>query len=599
MRSKNIFFLCIPIIFLLCTPLLFHFRPGYTLNGVDAYFPLNPIQSLKNTLQIWQTDYFCGYLKTDVIARIPSIIYWYTLYKLGWQVESIQKVYYVSLFFIMAISVWWIANVATNNRVAALLASLAYLYNPYVMSRLERLEICAIEALAFMPLFFMLVYLLLSVPGRREKIRVISFFPIVLSLGSIVFTTPPIAFGAILPGITYGFYFMLSRREGVQLLYLAYAGVIMVLISSFWLIPMCYMATASNTFSIASNTGQNILHMVNMFSADSSLNNSIRLLGDWGWQLPDAREYTKIYKSNTYLIFCSYFMPIFAFGTLLFKKNYQRPLVIFFLILAIIGIFLGKGLHPPLESIYGFLYTRIPGFWIFRNAYGKFTPLIAFTYAILTAIFFKDITEIFCLKRIHYWICWVGMALVITSMGFPLFTFPESFLGRDMHLKVPDWYYEAAAYVKNKNNVGRLLFLPPRSSNVAGYAGYNWSNFSGVDFCYNLFSRDRVVASFGSDMGQQSVAYQNLFSRFLFLPGGQFEKFVKQNSINYIVLQKDLQWQYGGASVYSPSKIQKFLSQQRGHFSLMLNLDKVLVYEKSVILPSIYAIDPNSSQGKL
>lgn len=573
-----------------CTPLLFHFWTGYTLNGVDAYFPLNPVQHLKNVTQMWRTDYFCGYTRTDVIARIPATICWSALYKLGWKIENIQKAYYFSLFFIMAISVWWVAYMATNSRVAALLASLIYLYNPYVISRLERLEICIIEALAFMPIFFMLVHLLLSTPTRREKMRIISFFPIVLSLMSIVFTTTPITVAAILPGLAYGLYFMLSRKEGFQLPYLAYACVIMVLICAFWLIPMYYMMAQSGTFSQTSISGQNPLHMVSMFSVDSNLNNIMRLLGDWAWWLPDSRAYTKIYKNNTYLIVCGYIIPMFSFGVLLFRRNHRQSFVIFFVALAMIGIFLSKGMHSPLGSIYGLLYTKIPGFWMFRNAYGKFTPLIVFSYAVLTAVFFRDITEIFCWKRMRYWICYVCMSLIIISMGFPLFTFPESFLSKEMHLKVPNWYYKAAEYLKAEGKAGNLLFLPPRSANVAGYAAYRWNNFSGVDFNYELFAKDRFVASFGSDMGSKVVAYQNLFSKFLFSPDGKFGKFVRQNSISYIVLQKDLKWQYGGVSVYPPLKIQKYLSQQAEEFSLILDLKNVLVYEKNKTLPPIYGV---------
>ncbi|GIW61557.1 MAG: hypothetical protein KatS3mg089_0409 [Patescibacteria group bacterium] len=72
--------------------------------------------------------------------------------------------------------------------------------------------------------------------------------------------------------------------------------------------------------------------------------------------------------------------PVFAIlGLVVNKKNLN---IIFFAILAVIGILLTKQLHIPFDNLYEFLYKNLLGFNAFREA-SKFYFLIALGYSVL------------------------------------------------------------------------------------------------------------------------------------------------------------------------------------------------------------------------
>lgn len=83
-------------------------------------------------------------------------------------------------------------------------------------------------------------------------------------------------------------------------------------------------------------------------------------------------------------------LPILAFSSLLFiaKKNNpqlvtrNQKTIVFFIILALLGAFLSKGVNPPLGEVYRFLFNNIPGFNLFRDP-TKFYLLISLSYSIL------------------------------------------------------------------------------------------------------------------------------------------------------------------------------------------------------------------------
>jgi hypothetical protein len=77
-----------------------------------------------------------------------------------------------------------------------------------------------------------------------------------------------------------------------------------------------------------------------------------------------------------------FLVPLFAFSTLLFDKLRRDARVLFFSLVALMGIFLTKFYFPPFPGVYDWLYHHFPGFNAFREP-GKFTFLIYLPYAVL------------------------------------------------------------------------------------------------------------------------------------------------------------------------------------------------------------------------
>lgn len=79
-------------------------------------------------------------------------------------------------------------------------------------------------------------------------------------------------------------------------------------------------------------------------------------------------------------------IPVAAFvGLYCLRKN---PKIVFFGLLALVGILLSKQVDEPFRSLYGWLFANIPGFNAFRES-SKFYFVTSLAYAILIAAFVK------------------------------------------------------------------------------------------------------------------------------------------------------------------------------------------------------------------
>lgn len=87
-----------------------------------------------------------------------------------------------------------------------------------------------------------------------------------------------------------------------------------------------------------------------------------------------------------------YFWLIPLVASLGLVLNRKNPKVVFFGIIAIIGILLTKQEDAPFSNLYLWMYHHIPGFNAFREA-SKFYILIALGYSVLIAAFIKTLWE--------------------------------------------------------------------------------------------------------------------------------------------------------------------------------------------------------------
>lgn len=117
-----------------------------------------------------------------------------------------------------------------------------------------------------------------------------------------------------------------------------------------------------------------------------------------------------------------YITPVLAFiGLYVNRKNKK---VIFFGLLAIIGIFLSKQNNPPLADMYSFLYYNIPGFGAFREA-SKFYFIAALSYAVLIAAFVSWLLQVKTKKQRFLYGKYLVVILLVGMYSFnmkPLIT---------------------------------------------------------------------------------------------------------------------------------------------------------------------------------
>lgn len=154
-------------------------------------------------------------------------------------------------------------------------------------------------------------------------------------------------------------------------------------------------------------------------------------------------------------------IPLFAFlGLYLNRKNKN---ILFFGIIALIGIFLTKQIAPPFSGIYPFLFKYLPGFNAFREA-SKFYFLIALGYSVLIAGFIDWIWNNWTKKGLQtygkYFLTLI-IAFIFLWNTKPLITgeIGTVFVPR----YVPSDYEQTKKFILDQNDYFRTAWIPTSS----------------------------------------------------------------------------------------------------------------------------------------
>lgn len=156
-----------------------------------------------------------------------------------------------------------------------------------------------------------------------------------------------------------------------------FVGIVLFGIHAFWLLP----AFLSRNPQLP-QTYERIAQID--FLSFSSLINSIFL------QQP--HWYKNIFGQISYPGIEFFIIPLLVFLAPVLRKRSRQ--VGFWLIIALIGIFLSKGSKAPFGIVYIWLFTHIPGFSLFRDPV-KFYTLIALSYSILISITVTSLCKLF------------------------------------------------------------------------------------------------------------------------------------------------------------------------------------------------------------
>ncbi len=153
-------------------------------------------------------------------------------------------------------------------------------------------------------------------------------------------------------------------RPNVKKLLLPFLGVLVIHL--YWIIPVLRLPSEITQRLSQVNTG--ILE----FLSFATFSQTISLLHpNWPENI-----FGKVYFMQPEFLL----IPIVAFSVFLFGD--QKKKAIPYGLLALAGAFLAKGTQEPFGGIYEWLFTYIPGFWLFRDS-TKFYLFVALAYSYL------------------------------------------------------------------------------------------------------------------------------------------------------------------------------------------------------------------------
>ena len=432
-------------------------------------------------------------------------------------------------------------------------------------------------------IIFLPLILGLFIKGLKEKRGVKYVFGMCLIWTFAVtsdYTNPKYVLFDLIPLFLFLVLYMLFyRSKAVLKRSLRFTGILAAVwcgLNAFWLIPTVSSLgdIIASPLSAYAAIGSSRLGSYVLGSAP--LSGAFRLLGFWSLNA-DYQGIPYTYWSPAYntalFIAIGFLIPILAFAFLLRRPtNLKR---FFFVVLAIVGLFMMDGANPPLGWINTFLATHVP-MWVdvFSSPYMFGGMYVAVAFAFLLASFIPDLLDSKLIKKafsfrrgqfLKYILTGLIIFLVIGLYAFPLWDGEVIYPGNDLiasnRYQIPSYYTDAKAWLSADNSDFRIFSLP---YSVLGYGGYNWlpEGFSGPDPTELLLSRSLVAGLTGQGLGLEAA--RGLVNG----SGDGMAKVLALMNVKYVVVHNDAAWSYViNNSWYvspNPDQIASSLNNQTG-----------------------------------
>jgi len=451
-----------------------------------------------------------------------------------------------------------------NNSLAAFVGSLVYSYNTY-FSVIKTGQLTLLMAYAFAPLVFLLFQKALEKKSFQYALFtglfgfVVSFyeFRIFYVLCFILFA--------------YFLYYLLFiekvRNLSSVIKICFFAGIpvlIDLLLNLYWLLPLGKTgALSSNVVFDRSLFGNEFLN----------INYAMTLFHPF-W----TGTRTAIFTVQNIPVYF-WLIPLFAFlGLILNKKNKQ---ILFFGLIALLGIFLTKQVGHPFMDVYLWLYTHFPGFNAFREA-SKFYFLIALGYSVLIAGFIDWLWKNW--KNTKWQILGkYALAIVIAAIFLwntkPFITgeIATLFIPREMSAD----YLVVNNFLLKQNDYFRTLWIPVSS---------RWAVYTNIHPAINVVDMiNGTWSGFIKSKRNDKITEAELTKDVLTFP--KANNLLDMTSIKYVIVpvedkanDDDFFVSYGKSRQYYISELNKISYLHK----IDIETKEIAVYENENFKPHIY-----------
>jgi hypothetical protein len=561
------------------------FRQGLVVGGGDAHLPAGyySARALEKIMYTWLGDW------TGIPSIIAALGVPYRLFAAGLETLMppflVQATVYLSLLVLQGLSVYQLTFelVETeNHRLAATLAGLFYMLNPFSMASVWARGILQGQMIsAMLPLA-----LLLCTRALRQRNAGYVFLICIVSLVfSESFLTPAFVGTFFLVLLTYILFHVSTDLCSLRcrIRFMATLILLWLPLNAWWIIPSYVSApswmlptTAMTlaTFPAASRIGVfAIFRLVNpYYMFETAL---------WG----------PLYSSPAFQAI-SLIVPTIVFGTLLFL--HRNRWVLYFSSLSLLGMFIAKAAAPPIGEVLEWLFTRLPIMAVYRGTYEKIGIIIALGYAFLfgyglSLAYHRFASRVRLKERRGRFLRGTLSLLLILSISFStlvIYVWPMwtgDVIAREAYVEVPSYYREADAWISSQTGDFRILQLPfVRGDGIKllwrhGYLGFEPSDL--------LFGKP-VISRLSGTVGDPLLTLIPELER-----TGDLWKIAAILNVKYIVLNKDIDWAFmKTVGVNSPELIQREL-EISGDVKFSKSFGHLDFYElrNELFLPHVYA----------
>jgi len=347
---------------------------GFVFIG-DMHFPVYPERLLNATNYAVYDRFNLGVNNIfGWVVRSPFVTLFFVFYKITFNSVSLAQFFYFTiLFWIGGISVYLaISSLSLGlNRVVKFIASLFYMVNPWICNRLASGHILVITAYAFVPLAFWSFLKLLDTVRTQKHVANKIFYIVITSLVITVISTSLhvliITIIILFLYLIFIFIDIASSKDYQHFISISKAlfflTTLSFLLNAYWFLPLVFGGDPPLKYPS--------VDAFIFYSKNATLLNTLRV--DVYWFSLFHNE------SLVFWLVISLLIPLFAFIAPLVNR---RKIVWWFLILALVGIFLSLGGNNPFNI---WLFNNLSFFSAFQDP-DKFSLITLFSFAFLISI---------------------------------------------------------------------------------------------------------------------------------------------------------------------------------------------------------------------
>jgi len=573
------------------------FQGDTLLVGGDLVPLLNPVPHLSNLIYVWN-EANLGALKVTV-PRLFSPFYisqaFGQLTGLGYPTG--EKILVVSIYSLAAISIYFLWPLLFQQarwQTSAVVASLAYVYSPYLIADGTQTSIRFAAQYALVPFF-----LLLFVRGvTRSDIR---YAALIGLLSPLVFSDFPgyqVAGYVAISCLFFSAFHMISTRKiRFNALFAGLSAILSLLINMWWMLPI-FSNIGGYTSALTVGPGD---FATQSYSTIAQL---FRFLGKWSFYSSfngvSYLPYSTTYDANALSVGLSFGPIALAFAALLVRPRHRS--VLFCAWAAIIGFFLTKGINPPLGFLYQSLVSIFPPFRVYRESFYLLQLAVIPTSLMIGATigkFFdsaqsqaypkKTRRHKNALNRLGRYLIPFAMIVVILGASWPLLSNDISINGlggQTRGVKIPDSYSKLIDWLgRNPDNLNsKVLVLPQRGD----YAAYTWG-YVGGNLLYDalpnvVLGGDTVYLPTPDTQWAANLVYESFYKN-----STSFPTLLNIIGVKYIVLENTFNTTFYGLP---PITVDRALLAHRSSLVLERDFGEVTLYRNLNFTSELYV--PNT-----
>lgn len=490
----------------------------------------------------------------DHTMIMPNGLFYKILSVSGLDNHHIQIIFLQIFLLASLLAISYLLRLFTNNKAIILAGSLLYLFNYYFTSTI--FQSAKMFQLILLPLFFLFLYKFLKTEDYKYAIyNFLSFF----LLQAIFCNLPQLATTLFVYIIAVSFFILAEKISWFYFLKKYFLKLL-----SFFVLLVPIFIYQGLVLSLLLNNFSDIRTVSTFQAIGAPLWQIFQFRGGW-WEYAGfqglAYNCWLFFYDNIFVILHSFLVFALAISFLFLKKTRSAANLVLFSFLLIFILFASGSSFRP--GIYLWFYDHFPFFYIFREPFSKFMPLVLLLVVILLAISLDDIYKRFK-NKISKKLFIAGALLLVLVGCLPLFSsnfFDRTNSGwKKTFIKLPAYWQEYSSW----SNGHQDSFILPYPFLTEGFdLDYKWydENLGNSNArVYNIFGNSNFIGDYYSPIAPYNKILKIFAEKnnFNFVKLGTVDYLLEQNDVDQAKIKKLLEWESGVKRYFKEENFKDF-----------------------------------------